>query len=107
MNFHAILSFSVLSSFSENERENGQFTIFLSFFRCFSKRNQGGKRGRRGYFSFDARGQNGHQRALGYCAKIVIYSNYLNKTACFRTKIIKYCLKNSTKKNAFSCVYFT
>ena len=37
MNFHAILSFSVLSSFSENERENGQFSIFLSFSDIFQK----------------------------------------------------------------------
>lgn len=108
----------------ENEREKGQFMLFLSFFRkkrgmeiktemhfdlfSASFKKKTGERGwRKGYFSFDARGCEGHRRALGYCAKIVIYSDYLNKTACFSNKMIKYCSKNNTKNNCYMCVYFT
>ena len=105
--FFLLLPFLLLSKREEEEKENELSRNSLVFSSLLFSKRKPGRGGGKGHFSFDACGCEGHRRALGYCTKIVIYSDYLNKTAYFRTKIIKYCLKNSTKKNAFSCVYFT
>ena len=94
MDYASPLSPSFEKGRGEKENELSRNSLVFSSL-LFSKKP--GRGGGKGHFSFDACGCEGHRRALGYCAKNVIYSNYLNKTAYFRTKIIKYCLKNSTK----------